>query len=777
MNNHWLKSRAAIATLILFSLLPVTPSVRTAVAASLALPQPDSSFETDGVIPGSYIVVLRDGAVVTASADGVSQFSTGVHVTHQFDSAIRGFSAEMPASEAAKLQNDPRVASVVPDRIIYQAGGSFDHSIDRVNAEINPVSHIDGVDAPRVNVDVAIIDGGVGPSSMINIVGGKNCTNAPNYDDESAHGTFVAGLVAGFDNSNGHPGVVPGARIWSVKVMRGDRGTWSDFICGVDWVTSMAGTIEVANISLSGPYSYNEPDCESSLVHAAICRMVDAGVTVVVAAGNFAGSAYSYIPARYSEVITVSAIADSDGKPGGLGPSIDGVSDDHFWPESDNGPAVDIAAPGVEVCSILLYFPYYGCGSGTSFAAPLVAGAAAAYIVQNGRVGPKAVRAALIAQRDPAHIAGDTDSVDEGVLNASGRSFAQLELSRTSAQVDQPLVLTIKGFRPRETVTVKFDSLVKSTITVDASGAGIVSFKVPAATKGDHAITASSRNYFIKKTLTISPRIRLSSSAGTPGSGLDISLRGFARKQRVSIKWLNGNSNVTLASVITSNTGSANLHLTVPSSFKGDHSIIAVPSSGGSVSASYVVAPNVKLSRTSGASGTSATLTFKGFASAESVRVYLVNGTSKKLIRTKTVSAAGSAVSIVTIPLTAALGTHSISVEGSQGSYVASNFSVTSIGESSDSSPTPTATQTATVPPSPEVTETPSETPTDIATVIPTETATEAASETPTAAPTEVPSETPTEVPTEIPTETASPTPTVVPTDTPAIEETATATD
>jgi hypothetical protein len=321
---------------------------------------------------------------------------------------------------------------------------------------------------------------------------------------------------------------------------------------------------------------------------------------------------------------------------------------------------------------------------------------------------------------------------------------------------------------------VKFDSTVKSTITVDAQGGGIVSFKVPAATKGQHAISVSSRNYYIKKSLTISPRIRLSSKSGSPGASLDVSLRGFARKQLVSIKWLNGNSSATLASVVTSNTGSANLHLTVPSTFKGDHLVIAVPSSGGSASASYVVAPSIKLSRISGASGTSATLTFKGFASAESVKVYLVSGTSKKLIRTKTVSAAGSATSIVTIPITTALGTHSIAVEGSQGSYVTSNFSVTSIGQSSDPSPPATATQTADLSPTPEVTETPTALPTDVATIAPTQTATEVVTASPTVSPTEAPTQEPIEVPTEVPTETASPTTTVGPTYTPAVDETAT---
>ncbi|MFL5758123.1 MAG: S8 family serine peptidase [Thermomicrobiales bacterium] len=766
MTKHWLMTRAAIASMILLSLTPIASHIRTAAAEPLALPQPSGDFETAGVIADSYIIVLSDDTFGAASVSDVTQFSIDVHVTHQYGNALHGFSATMTAGEAEQLRNDPRVVAVEPDRKIYQLGAIYDHSLDRINAELNPVTHIDGVDSPRVNVDVAIIDGGVGPSSMIDIEGGKNCTTTKNYYDDNGHGTFAAGLVAGFDNSKGQPGVVPGARIWSVKVMSGEEGTWSDFICGVDWVTSMAGTIEVANISLGGPYPHNEQNCESSLMHAAICRLVNAGVTVIAAAGNGATNAFSSIPARYGEVITVSAIADSDGKPGGLGPATAYGADDHLASFSNDGLAVDIAAPGVNVCSILPYYPYAGCGWGTSFASPLVAGAAAAYIAEHGRVGPAAVRAALLANRDPAHIPGDTDGKDEGVLNASGRTYATLGLSRTAAHVGQSLTLALTGFRPYDTVTIKFDTTVKSTVKVNAAGDGSVTFKVPAAPKGSHSITAITRNYFVKKTLTISPRIRLSSTLGSPGARFDVSLRGFAAKQKVTLKWMNGDSTLVLGSVITSGTGSANFDINAPSAFKGEHAVIAVPSSGGSVTTFFTIRPSVRLSSISGASGSSASLTLKGFASYESVRVYLVTGTSKKLLRTKTVSALGSATSIVTIPVTTELGSHPIFVEGSLGTSMTSAFTVSSLGEAAVTSPSPTATTSATPSASPAFTATPTAAPTEAATAIPTETST--------AESTATPSSEPTETPTAIPAETATPEPTVVPTDTPAIEDTAT---
>lgn len=778
MKNGWLLTRAATAAIIFFSLLPSTSSVRPTLASPLVDLQPSGDIQTADVIDNSYIVVLRDDMISSASVGELTTFSTDVKITHRYDNALHGFSAEMTAGEAKKLESDPRVDSVVPDRKIYELGTEMDLSIDRVNAELNPRAQIDGVDSPRVDVDVAIIDGGVGPSSMIDVEGGKNCTSSPNYNDENGHGTMVAGLVAGFDNANGRPGVAPGARIWSVKVLSGGEGTWSDFICGADWVTSMAATIEVANISLGGGYPYNEPDCSSSPMHAAICRMVKAGVTVVVAAGNNRSSAYNYVPARYSEVITVSALVDTDGKPGGRGPATAEGPDDGFAHFSNYGGAVDIAAPGVHVCSILPFYPYHGCGTGTSFAAPLVTGAAAAYVAEHGRVGPNNVRLALNAYRDPAHMPGDSDGDDEGVLNASGHSFATLGLSRTSAQVDQSLSVNLKGFAPNENVAIKLDSTTCASVKVAANGEGLVTFKIPALTKGKHTISAVSSNYLLKKSISISPRIRISPASGVPGSGFDISLRGFTKNQRVTLVLASGASKITLGSITTSNTGSANLDVVIPSIPGGSHTLTAVPATGGSVSTTLIVNASVRLSRTSGASGTSATLDLKGFASGETVKVYLVYGTTKKLLRTKTVSASGSARSVVTIPITAAVGTQSIAAVGTLGSRATTYFSVTSTSASIKTTPTPSPTSTPSPTPSPmpPSAESPTSTPQPVATATATEAPAELPTEVATSTPTESPTEIPTETPTEVPTETPTSEPTVAPTDTPAIEETATPT-
>jgi subtilisin family serine protease len=156
-------------------------------------------------------------------------------------------------------------------------------------------------------------------------------------------------------------------------------------------------------------------------VHTAICTATLAGLTFVVAAGNKSDDAAKYIPAAYDEVITVSALSDSDGAPGGLGAAPacrSGEQDDYLATFTNFGSAVDLAAPGVCIEST-----YMGGGyatlSGTSMAAPHVAGAAARYLAANPLARPADVRAALIASAEPGPIPGDRDSSPEGVVRVS----------------------------------------------------------------------------------------------------------------------------------------------------------------------------------------------------------------------------------------------------------------------------------------------------------------------------------------------------------------------
>jgi subtilisin family serine protease len=296
--------------------------------------------------------------------------------------------------------------------------------VDRVDAEVSPTARIDGVDT-GLDIDVAVIDTGVDlnhPDLHVMRRGGSDCTGEHNADDQNGHGTHVAGIVGALDNNVGVVGVAPGARIWPVRVLGADgSGPTSDVICGIDYVTRHASRIEVANMSL-GVAGVVDSTCGSNAdaMHEAICASVAAGVTYVVAAGNSNADAYRTVPATYDEVITVSALADFDGQPGGLGgPTCFFDYDDTRADFSNFGADIDLIAPGL---CILSTWPGggYNTISGTSMASPHVAGGAALYKATHRNASPAEVKAALqAAGTTDWNNVDDPDGIKENLLNVA----------------------------------------------------------------------------------------------------------------------------------------------------------------------------------------------------------------------------------------------------------------------------------------------------------------------------------------------------------------------
>jgi subtilisin len=370
------------------------------------VPAATSSQASDGA--GRYIVVLSDAVADPGAVAASLAQAYGVQVGHVYRSAIKGYSAIVPAGRVAALRADPRVRFVTLDGDVQ----AFDQTVGTGVSRIKAV----GKANKGAGVNVAVIDTGIDtthPDLAANIAGWTNCSDKGprNYGDSNGHGTHVAGIIAALDNGIGVVGVAPGAKLWSVRVLDATgSGSFSDVVCGIDFVDGKSpakgGPITVANMSLGGPGS-DDGNCGNSNgdpVHLAVCQVVRDGVTLVVAAGNSKTDLSNFIPAAYDEAVTVSALYDSDGQPCGLGSAIFGVPDDDFAWFSNYAASADsghvVAAPGV-----FIYSTYkggvYATLSGTSMASPHVAGAAALYVAAHPGASPASVRDALVALGEP----------------------------------------------------------------------------------------------------------------------------------------------------------------------------------------------------------------------------------------------------------------------------------------------------------------------------------------------------------------------------------------
>jgi subtilisin family serine protease len=396
------------------------------VTASFASPATAAAEATDpDLVPGRYIVVLEAGAQSAAVASA-HEALYGVDVTHIYRHALQGYSAAMSAATADTIAALPGVDWVEQDRKVYAAAQTLPTGINRVDADLSPTAAINGADT-RVAADVAVLDTGVSynhPDLNVNTAGGRNCIlSLLNANDDHGHGSHVAGTIGALDNSAGVVGVAPGARIWPVKVLSAaGSGLVSQIVCGIDYVTANAGTIDVANMSLTGGGS-DDNNCgntNNDSEHRAICASVAAGVTYVVAAGNNSANAQNSIPAAYNEVITVSSLADFNGQPGGgAAATCTSDQDDTFSSFSNFGADVDIIAPGSCIYSTTSGSSYTTM-SGTSMASPHVAGAAALYRAVNPTASPATVRSALISAGSTNWTnSDDPDGIKEPLLNVA----------------------------------------------------------------------------------------------------------------------------------------------------------------------------------------------------------------------------------------------------------------------------------------------------------------------------------------------------------------------
>ena len=149
------------------------------------------------------------------------------------------------------LKQDSRVVLVGGNGRFYPCAQMVPSGVIRMGITNFPLAHINGVDE-RINVDVAVLDGGIQTNHPdLNVVHAVDCTGSGIVDDQDGHGTHVAGIIGALDNGFGVVGVAPGARLWSVRVLEASGyGSTSMVLAGLDYIAQNADEIEVVNASL-----------------------------------------------------------------------------------------------------------------------------------------------------------------------------------------------------------------------------------------------------------------------------------------------------------------------------------------------------------------------------------------------------------------------------------------------------------------------------------------------------------------------------------------------
>ncbi|MEJ6475214.1 S8 family serine peptidase [Pseudoalteromonas piscicida] len=352
------------------------------------------SADAEKAIDNQYIVVfstpsvlnVKDSKAIAAFANKQAkalQNKHNVNITKEFGGVLNGVVINASAKQLKGLLNNPNIEYIEQDQVVTvtppittngdQASPTW--GLDRVDQRNLPLDSNYHYDFDGSGVTAYVIDTGVRVSH--NEFGNRAShgydfvDNDNDATDCNGHGTHVAGTIGG-----GEYGVAKNVNIVGVRVLGCDgSGSYSGVISGIDWVKNNASGPSVANMSLGGG--------ASQAVDDAVNNAVAAGVSFVVAAGNDNSNACNYSPARAADAITVGSTTSSDSR-------------SSF---SNYGNCLDIYAPGSSIKSA-----WYNSDSatntisGTSMAAPHVAGAIALYLDEDPSLSPSQIDT-LLSQR------------------------------------------------------------------------------------------------------------------------------------------------------------------------------------------------------------------------------------------------------------------------------------------------------------------------------------------------------------------------------------------
>jgi subtilisin family serine protease len=397
-------------------------------------------------IPGEYVVLLEENVEPRGIIQGFINGGEAneVEVLQVYENAVRGFAVRMNLNALFNALKHLDGVTITENQVIKidSVQTPVDSwGLDRVDQQTGTDNQY-SYERDGSNVDVYIVDTGI-HTSHADFGGrasfGVDFTDSGEGDnDNNGHGTHVAGkfdlLLARIDHqlhdispSFTFSGTVGGAKygiaknvnLISVKVFDSSgTSTVASILAGIDWLVGLPRPNgAVANLSLGA-----ESVVES--LNTAVNNAVAAGVVMVVAGGNANSDACGKSPASAADAITVGATGTDDSRAG----------------FSNFGTCLDIFAPGKDIISAQTNtITGSSLKSGTSMAAPHVAGVAALLLEEDPTLTPAQLQARMLADATTG-VVSNPGSGSPNLMLYTGAIYAQTT-SPSAAPVPAPVCL------------------------------------------------------------------------------------------------------------------------------------------------------------------------------------------------------------------------------------------------------------------------------------------------------------------------------------------------